>query len=185
MVSHQTLKQTVRTESHKSHSQHQALLEPVNTANHLQHQNLAIDTDLTCVSTPISTNKMESKRSPNTAVSNQDLSDALPEPRIASGTLPPQAAHAPEFIPGEKFQPCVSDQHTDTRQGDRKASDVSSDKEKTTEKRKRTKKCTKAEKEAKEKAQKQQAMDEEWWSGDEAFVPNLKNKEGLGSNEQN
>lgn len=123
------------------------------------------------------------------AASTQDLSDASPQPRVTSGTLPPQAAHAPEFVPGEEFQPSVSDNHTDNNKGDRKAADASSDKEsaekKKRRKKKKTKERTKAEKEAEEKAQQQQAMDEEWWSGDEIFVPNLQDKDDLWSDEQN
>lgn len=122
------------------------------------------------------------------AASTQDLSDASPQPRVTSGTLPPQAAHAPEFVPGEEFQPSVSDNHTDNNKGDRKAADASSDKESAEKKKRRKKKTkerTKAEKEAEKKAQQQQAMDEEWWSGDEIFVPNLQDKEDLWSDEQN
>lgn len=109
------------------------------------------------------------------AASTQDLSDASPQPRVTSGTLPPQAAHAPEFVPGEGFQSSVSDNNTDNQQGDRKAADASSDKESAEKKKskKKTKEVTKAEREAEEKARKQQAMDEEWWSGDEVFVPDL------------
>lgn len=117
------------------------------------------------------------KKSPNTAASTQDLGDTSPQPRIASGTLPPQAAHAPEFVPGEECQPSVSKNHTDNKKGDRKVADASSEKEEAAEKNKRkkkkTKERTKAETEAEEKAEKQQAMDEEWWSDDEIFVRDL------------
>lgn len=114
------------------------------------------------------------KRSPSKAASDQGSSDVSPKPRLASGTLPPQAAHAPEFVPGKGTHPTVSNQHTDNQKGEQKTSEPGSDKESAP--RKKTKEPTKAEMEAEEKAQKERAMDEEWWSGDEIFVPNQKQK---------
>lgn len=110
------------------------------------------------------------KKSPSKAASDQDPSNVSPQPRTASGTLPPQAAHAPEFVPGEEARLSVSSQHTENHQGEQKTSEANSDKEMEP---KKNKKRTKAEEEA-EKAQREQALDEEWWSGDEIFVPNLK-----------
>lgn len=122
------------------------------------------------------------KKSPSKPASNQDPSNISPQPRVASGTLPPQAAHAPEFVPGEGPQPSVSSQRTENHQGEQKTSEASSDRE--MEPKKKTKKRTEAEKEADEKAQREQALDEEWWSGDEIFVPNLKDKDDLWNDEQ-
>ncbi|KAI7773314.1 hypothetical protein LA080_011323 [Diaporthe eres] len=128
---------------------------------------------------------MKKKNSPSKAGSHQDSSDVSPQPRLASGTLPPHAAHAPEFVPGEAPQPSVSDQKINKQQGEQKTSEASSDKETAPRKKaKKTKEPTKAEKEAEEKAQKEQAMDEEWWSGDEIFAPNLKQKDDLWNNGQ-
>lgn len=113
------------------------------------------------------------KKSPNKAASNQDPSDASIQPRMSTGTLPPQAAQAPEFVPGKPIQSSVSSQHTDSQKGDQKTSETGSDKETAPQKRKKTKKLTKAEEKAQKKAQKEKEMDEEWWSGDETFLPNL------------
>lgn len=125
------------------------------------------------------------KKSPSRAGSNQDSSDVSPQPRLASGTLPPHAAHAPEFVPGEAPQPFVSDRKINNQQGEQKTSSAGSDKETAPRKKtKKTKEPTKAEKEAQEKAQKEQAMDEEWWSGDEIFAPNLKQKDDVWNNGQ-
>lgn len=121
------------------------------------------------------------KKSPSKPASNQDPSDISPQPRVASGTLPPQAAHAPEFVPGEGPQPSVSSQRTENHQGEQKTSEASSDKEMEP---KKTEKRTKAEGEADEQVQREQALDEEWWSGDEIFVPNLKNKNDLLKDQQ-
>lgn len=126
------------------------------------------------------------KKSPSKAVPN-DSSDISPQPRMISGTLPPEAAHAPEFVPGKATQPIVSDQHTDNQKGEQKTSEASSDREtapRKKTKKTRTKELTKAEKDAQEKAQKEQAMDEEWWSDDQIFVPNLKQKDDLWKNGQ-
>lgn len=124
------------------------------------------------------------KKSPNKAASNQDPSaDGSNQPRMSTGTLPPQAAQAPEFVPGKPFRASVASQHTDSQKGDQKTSETGSDKM-APQKRKKTKKLTKAEEEAEEKAQKEQAMDEEWWSGDEIFVPNLQDKNDLLNDEQ-
>lgn len=121
------------------------------------------------------------KKSPSKPASNQDPSNISPQPRMASGTLPPQAAHAPEFVPGEGPQPSVSSPRTEHHKGEQKTSEASSDKEMEP---KKTKKRTKAEEEADEKAQRQQALDEEWWSGDEIFVPHLKDKDDLLNDQQ-
>ncbi|KAG8162768.1 hypothetical protein KVR01_007246 [Diaporthe batatas] len=105
------------------------------------------------------------RKSPSDTASTQDLADASPKPRIASGTLPPQAAQAPEFIPG-----------------DRKTSDVSSEREEAAEKKKRSRthrKRPKAESEAEKQALKKRAMDEEWWSGDDVFVPDMQGSEDV------
>jgi hypothetical protein len=122
--------------------------------------------------------------SPSTpgAASNHDLRDASPQPRTnLPGTLPPQAAQAPEFIPGRNLRFIIPYQHADGRRADRNPSDASSDQDRITKKRPRPRreKRSKAEKTTKKEVQKQQAMEEEWWSGDEDFVPNLKNEEGL------
>lgn len=122
------------------------------------------------------------RKSPNNIESTQDFADASPKPRIASGTLPPQAAQAPEFIPGEAYQLAFLEQFDDDQEGDRKTSDVSSEREEAAEKKKRSrrhKRRPKAEKEADEEALKKQAMDEEWWSGDEVFVPDLQDREDV------
>lgn len=116
------------------------------------------------------------KGPPSKAMPNQDSSDVSPKPRVISGALPPEAAHAPEFVPGEAFQSPISNKRTDNLKADKKTSEASSDQEKDPDKKKRRKRkkdkeLTNAEKEAQEKAQKQQAMDEEWWSGDEDFAP--------------
>ena len=122
------------------------------------------------------------KRTPSKAASYQGPSHISPQPRVASGSLPPRAAHAPEFVPGEERQPFVSSQRTENQKGEQKTSEACSDKE--IEPKKKTKERTKAEKEADEKAQKQQALDEEWWSGDEIFVPNLQDKDELWNDEK-
>lgn len=122
------------------------------------------------------------KKSPSKPASNQDPSNISPQPRVASGTLPPQAAHAPEFVPGEGPRPSVSSQRTENHQGEQKTSEASSDKE--MEPKKKTKKRTKAEEAEDEKTQREQALDEEWWSGDEIFVPNLKDKDDLLNDQQ-
>lgn len=126
------------------------------------------------------------KETPRKATSNQDSSDISPQPRMASGTLPPEAAHAPEFVPGKTYQPFVSSQHTDNQKGDQKSSEAGSDKEVAPRKKPKAlmKAEKKAEKGAEEKAQKQKALDEEWWSGDEIFVPDLKDKDGLEDSEK-
>ncbi|KAJ0115861.1 hypothetical protein J7T55_004030 [Diaporthe amygdali] len=95
-----------------------------------------------------------------------------PEQRNPSGTLPPQAAEAPEFVPGGSTHHSVSPQHTNYQQGDQKTSDTSPEKGKSP--KKKLKKLKKAEKRAEDKAQKERAMEEEWWSGDDVLVPNLK-----------
>lgn len=148
---------------------------------------LTTDTDIALFPIHIKTNKkfVSTRKSPSKAMSNQDSSDISPKPRMASGTLPPEAAHAPEFVPGEATRPIVSDHPTDNQKGEQKTSEASSDKETAPRKKaKKTKEPTKAEKEAEEKAQKERALDEEWWSGDETFVPNLKQKDDLWNNGQ-
>lgn len=125
----------------------------------------------------------KSPNNPGNMASTQDFADASPKPRIASGTLPPQAAQAPEFIPGEAYQLAFLEQLDDDQEGDRKMSDVSSEREDAAEKKKkrprRYKKHPRAEKEPDEEALRQQAMDEEWWSGDDVFVPYLRGREDV------
>lgn len=108
-------------------------------------------------------------KSPKMAVSSQDPSDVSPKSRVASGTLPPEAAQAPEFVPGRLSYPAVPYRHPNSREGEQRTPEPSSDKERTPPKK--PKKRTKAEEEAEAKARKEQAMEEEWWSGDEDFVP--------------
>lgn len=108
-------------------------------------------------------------KSPKTAVSSQDSGDVSPKSRVASGALPPEAAQAPEFVPGRLSYPAAPYRHPNGRKGEQRTPEPSSDKERTPPKK--PKKRTKAEEEAEEKARREQAMEEEWWSGDEDFVP--------------
>lgn len=137
------------------------------------------------------------RKSPNNIAPTQDFADVSPKPRIASGTL---AADAPEFIPGGAYQPSYLNQHADDQKGDRKTSDVSSDRDEARAAEKKLKKRSRRYKkrhrveeeveeeideEVDEEALKQQAIDEEWWSGDDVFVPDLKDNEDLWSDELN
>ncbi|KKY36568.1 hypothetical protein UCDDA912_g03478 [Diaporthe ampelina] len=113
-----------------------------------------------------------SKEAPRKEVSNTGSSGVSPKPHVALGTLPPQAAHAPEFVPGEAFQSPILNKRIDNQKGEKKTSEAGSDQEKTLKKKKKTKEPTEAEEAAQDKARREQAMDEEWWSGDEDFAPN-------------
>ncbi|POS70146.1 hypothetical protein DHEL01_v211462 [Diaporthe helianthi] len=121
-------------------------------------------------------------KSPSTIMSTPDFPDESPKPRIASGTLPLLAAQAPEFIPGEAYQLSFLNQLSDDQEGDRKTSDVSSDRDEMAEKKRRNrrhKKRPRVEKDAEKDTMRQQAIDEEWWSGDDIFVPELQGREDL------
>lgn len=120
-------------------------------------------------------------KSPKTAVSSPDQSDVSPKARVASGTLPPEAAQAPEFVPGRLSYPAVPYRHPNSGKGEQRTPEPSSDKERTPPKK--PKKRNKAEAEA--KARKEQAMEEEWWSGDEDFVPKGQPEDDIRDDVQN
>lgn len=178
----QTSKQTVRAGSYKRHCATRGfsnlkILQV--TCNIITHLKIDADTSLFPL-TSEQTKMVSMDKSPNKAAANQDSGDVSPQPRKASGALPPQAAQAPEFVPGKPHRPSVSSQRTDKQKGDQKTSETGSDKERAPRKRKKAKKLTKAE----EEAQKEQAMEEEWWSGDEIFAPDLKDKIDVLNSEQ-
>ncbi|KAL1853669.1 hypothetical protein Daus18300_011705 [Diaporthe australafricana] len=88
-------------------------------------------------------------------LSTQDSTDVSPQMRSSPASFHPQAAQAAVFVPG-----------------DQKSEINPSDKEETPAKKIET--PTKAEEEVDEKTQKAKAMEEEWWTGDDVFAPNLK-----------